>query len=43
MESNQPGQKIKKPRLKLGLSQDDFARKVEIRLLFYLRRGYNKK
>lgn len=30
MESNQLGQKIKKLRTKLGLSQDDFARKADI-------------
>ena len=30
MESNQLGQKIKKPRQKLGLSQDDFARKADV-------------
>ena len=30
MESNQLGQKIKKLRLKLGLSQDDFARKADV-------------
>ena len=30
MESNQLGQKIKKLRQKLGLSQDDFARKAEV-------------
>ncbi len=30
MESNQLGQKIKKLRQKLGLSQDDFARKVDV-------------
>lgn len=30
MESNQLGQKIKKFRLKLNLSQDDFARKADV-------------
>jgi transcriptional regulator with XRE-family HTH domain len=30
MESNQLGQKIKKLRNKLGLSQDDFARKADV-------------
>jgi len=30
MESNSLGQKIKKLRTKLGLSQDDFARKADI-------------
>lgn len=30
MESNQLGQKIKKLRQKLGLSQDDFARKANV-------------
>ncbi len=30
MESNQLGQKIKKLRTKLGLSQDDFARKANV-------------
>lgn len=30
MESNQLGQKIKKCRTKLGLSQDDFARKADV-------------
>ena len=30
METNQLGQKIKKLRLKLGLSQDDFARKADV-------------
>ena len=30
MESNQLGQKIKKLRAKLGLSQDDFARKSDV-------------
>jgi transcriptional regulator with XRE-family HTH domain len=30
MESNQLGQKIKKLRQKLGLSQDDFARKADV-------------
>jgi DNA-binding XRE family transcriptional regulator len=30
MESNQLGQKIKKLRAKLGLSQDDFARKADV-------------
>lgn len=30
MESNQLGQKIKKLRNKLGLSQDDFARKANV-------------
>lgn len=30
MESNQLGQKIKKLRTKLGLSQDDFARKADV-------------
>lgn len=30
MESNQLGQKIKKFRRKLGLSQDDFARKADV-------------
>lgn len=30
MESNQLGQKIKKLRLKSGLSQDDFARKADV-------------
>jgi len=30
MESNQLGQKIKKLRRKLGLSQDDFARKADV-------------
>lgn len=30
MESNQLGQKIKKFRTKLGLSQDDFARKADV-------------
>ena len=30
MESNQLGQKIKKFRQKLGLSQDDFARKADV-------------
>jgi transcriptional regulator with XRE-family HTH domain len=30
MESNQLGQKIKKLRLKLSLSQDDFARKANV-------------
>ena len=30
MENNQLGQKIKKLRNKLGLSQDDFARKADV-------------
>ena len=30
MESNQLGQKIKKLRQRLGLSQDDFARKADV-------------
>lgn len=30
MESNQLGQKIKKLRQKLSLSQDDFARKADV-------------
>ncbi|MDD3035514.1 MAG: helix-turn-helix transcriptional regulator [Candidatus Saccharimonadaceae bacterium] len=30
MESSSLGQKIKKLRLKLGLSQDDFARKADV-------------
>ena len=30
MESNQIGQKIRKLRNKLGLSQDDFARKADV-------------
>ncbi len=30
MENNSLGQKIKKLRLKLGLSQDDFARKADV-------------
>ncbi len=30
MESNPLGQKIKKLRQKLGLSQDDFARKADV-------------
>lgn len=30
MESNQLGQKIRKLRLKLGLSQDNFARKADV-------------
>ncbi|MFZ2522821.1 MAG: helix-turn-helix transcriptional regulator [Minisyncoccia bacterium] len=30
MESNSLGQKIKKLRTKLGLSQDDFARKANV-------------
>lgn len=30
MESNQLGQKIRKLRNKLGLSQDDFARKANV-------------
>jgi DNA-binding XRE family transcriptional regulator len=30
MESNQLGQKIKKLRQKLGLSQDDFARQADV-------------
>jgi DNA-binding XRE family transcriptional regulator len=30
METNQLGQKIKKLRLKLELSQDDFARKADV-------------
>ena len=30
MENNQLGQKIKKLRQKLGLSQDDFARKAKV-------------
>jgi transcriptional regulator with XRE-family HTH domain len=30
MESNSLGQKIKKLRTKLGLSQDDFARKADV-------------
>lgn len=30
MEINQLGQKIKKLRQKLGLSQDDFARKADV-------------
>lgn len=30
MESNQLGRKIKKLRLELGLSQDDFARKADV-------------
>ncbi len=30
MENNQLGQKIKKLRTKLGLSQDDFARKADV-------------
>ncbi|MDO8231751.1 MAG: helix-turn-helix transcriptional regulator [bacterium] len=30
MESNSLGQKIKKLRQKLGLSQDDFARKADV-------------
>ena len=30
MKSNQLGQKIKKLRQKLGLSQDDFARKADV-------------
>ncbi len=30
MESNQLGQKIKKLRTRLGLSQDDFARKADV-------------
>lgn len=30
MESNQLGQKIKKLRTKLSLSQDDFARKADV-------------
>jgi len=30
METNQLGQKIKKLRQKLGLSQDDFARKADV-------------
>jgi transcriptional regulator with XRE-family HTH domain len=30
MESNQLGQKIKRLRQKLGLSQDDFARKADV-------------
>jgi transcriptional regulator with XRE-family HTH domain len=30
MESSQLGQKIKKLRTKLGLSQDDFARKADV-------------
>ena len=30
MESNKLGQKIKKLRQKLGLSQDDFARKANV-------------
>ena len=30
MESNQLGQKIKKLRTKLGLSQDDFARRADV-------------
>lgn len=30
MESNSLGQKIKKLRAKLGLSQDDFARKADV-------------
>lgn len=30
MESNQLGQKIKKLRTKLNLSQDDFARKADV-------------
>ena len=30
MESNQLGQKLKKLRNKLGLSQDDFARKANV-------------
>ena len=30
MESNQLGQKLKKLRQKLGLSQDDFARKADV-------------
>ena len=30
MESNQLGQKIRKLRLKMGLTQDDFARKADV-------------
>jgi len=30
MESNQLGERIKKLRQKLGLSQDDFARKADV-------------
>ena len=30
METNQLGQKIRELRLKLGLSQDDFARKADV-------------
>ena len=30
MESNQLGQKLKKLRNKLGLSQDDFARRADV-------------
>jgi DNA-binding XRE family transcriptional regulator len=30
MESNQLGQKIRKLRLKLSLTQDDFARKADV-------------
>ena len=30
MENNQLGQKLKKLRQKLGLSQDDFARKADV-------------
>jgi len=30
MDSNQLGQKLKKLRNKLGLSQDDFARKADV-------------
>ena len=30
MESNQLGQRLKKLRNKLGLSQDDFARKADV-------------
>ncbi|MGC8775973.1 MAG: helix-turn-helix domain-containing protein [Minisyncoccia bacterium] len=30
MESNQLGQKIKKLRTRLGLSQDDFARRADV-------------
>ena len=30
MESNQLGQKLRKLRNKLGLSQDDFARKADV-------------
>jgi transcriptional regulator with XRE-family HTH domain len=30
MEGNQLGQKIRKLRLKMGLTQDDFARKADV-------------